>query len=102
MGEPTTTPRSTDLVPLGDEKATVEIEYEDHAHQVRAITDPPLELLRDQATVDWTHPHPDPSQPFYHYRVRARGINGERYTGKPEESGADDLTITLPADPWAV
>ena len=83
-------------------KASVEVEYNDTVHKVHAITDPPLEFARDQATVDWTHAQPDPSQAFYRYRIRARGINGEKVTGTWQESGADDLTVTLPADPWAI
>lgn len=83
----------------GVKKVFVDLEYKDGDQSpVAAAT---LELARDGAFADWVHPFADPTHPFYKYRVRARGEGGERYTGAWTETGADDLTITLPDNPWA-
>jgi hypothetical protein len=82
-------------------KVFLDLEYEDRDHGVKESATPALEFTRDQATADWIHTFPDPSRPFYRFQVRARGESGERYTAPWEDSGTDDLTITLPENPWS-
>jgi hypothetical protein len=77
----------------GVRKAFADLEYGDLTTT--------LEFAADGAVVDWTHPFPDPSQPLYRVRVRARGEGGERYVGTWRESGADDLAVSLPDAPWS-
>jgi hypothetical protein len=86
---------------VGVKKAFVDLEYHDNEHNIHETATPPLELARNEAVADWVHTFPDPSRPFYRFKVRARGEGGERYSGAWTESGADDLTITLPENPWA-
>jgi hypothetical protein len=83
------------------QKVFAEIEYDDADHNLHEITDPPLEFTHDQGVADWTHTFPDPAKPMYRFRVRARSEDGERYAGKWTENGEDDLTITLPQNPWS-
>lgn len=85
---------------VGVRKVFVELEY--HDRDVHEVAMPPLEFVRDQAVADFVHAFPDPTRPFYKFKVRARGMGGERYAGVWTESGADDLTITLPENPWAL
>jgi hypothetical protein len=80
-------------------KVLVDLDYRDLSHQVQETG--LLELVADGAAADWLHTYPDPTRAFFRFRVRARSRNGQRHTGPWQESGADDLTITLPADPWA-
>jgi hypothetical protein len=80
-------------------KVNVELEY--RPDPARPVLTGLMELASADAIADWTHPFPDPTRPRYRYRVKARGEAGERYSGLWEESGADDLTITLPPSPWA-
>jgi hypothetical protein len=85
-------------VEAGVRKAWVETTYQDPAHGVDASGR--LDLNGDQTVADWVHPFPDPSRPNYRYRLRAIGADGGRYNASWAESAADDLDLTLPADPW--
>lgn len=88
------------FVKAGVKKVFVDLEYPEDGTSPVAAADPPLEFARDGATADWTHAFPDPTRPFYRYRVRAKGENGERFTGPWVRSGADDVSVTLPEVPW--
>jgi len=79
------------------QKVFVDLAYHDNG--VNAETT--LEMTRDGAVADWIHAFPDPTHPFYRYRVRARSADGDRYAGQWADTGADDLSITLPDNPWA-
>ena len=79
------------------QKVFVDVEYQDGGVTAAST----LELTRDGAVADWVHAFPDPTHPFYRYRIRARSLDGDRYAGAWIESGADDLHITLPDNPWA-
>jgi hypothetical protein len=82
----------------GVKNVFVDLEYKDGDHAAGETTT--LQLARDGSVADWTHAFPDPTHPFYRFRVRARSEAGERYTGAWTDSGTDDLTITLPDNPW--
>ena len=84
----------------GVRKVFLDLEYPDDPAQTKEVANPALEFVRDQAVADWTHAFVDTSRPFYRFRVRARAEGGERYTGPWTQSGLDDLTITLPQNPW--
>lgn len=83
----------------GVQKVLVDLEYNDVANAIHEAAT--LELRRDGAIADWVHRFPNPTLPFFRFRVRARGTGGERYASASNESGADDLAITLPDNPWA-
>lgn len=82
----------------GVKKAFVDLDYSDQPHGLHEVAT--LEFERDAAFADWTHRFPDPTRPDYRHRLRARGIDGERYASPWADAAGDDLTTTLPADPW--
>jgi hypothetical protein len=86
---------------LGVRKVFADLEYQDTNNSVSETASPALEFNQDKAVADWIHSYPDPTRPFYRYRVRARSEGGERYVGPWTESGSDDVEITLPANPWS-
>jgi len=94
--------RATLAVPhfqsAGVQKVFVDLEYGGAGNGAQTAT---LELKRDGTFADWVHPFPDPTRFLYRMRVRARSAGGDRYASEWAESGAEDLTITLPADPWS-
>jgi len=92
--------RATLAVPafqaLNVQKVFVDVEY----HNGDINVSQTLELTHDGAIADCIHAFPEPTHPFFKYRIRARSTEGGRYVGPWAESGADDLTITLPDNPW--
>jgi hypothetical protein len=84
----------------GVKKVFLDLEYPDDPTRTQQTANPPLEFVRDQAVADWIHSFPDPTRPFYRYRVRARAEGGERYNGPWTQSALDDITVTLPENPW--
>lgn len=81
------------------QKVSVDLDYEDAPDSIHETGT--IDLTRDGMFKDWVHRFPSPARPFYKFRVRARSTNGDRYASGWTESGADDLTITLPANPWS-
>jgi len=57
-------------------------------------------LTSDKAFGDWIHPFPDYSQPTYQFQVKARSTDGDSYSVKAQNCALDDLTVSLPANPW--